>query len=97
MIVSFNWISEFFEDQNAIKDWLSKPQELAEVLTSAGLEVESIEDLAKNFEHVVVGHIIEKGQHPDADRLTLCQVDVGQGELKQIVCGAGTWGGGREG
>ncbi|HAG90957.1 MAG TPA: phenylalanine--tRNA ligase subunit beta [Bdellovibrionales bacterium] len=88
MIVSFNWISEFFEDQNAIKDWLSKPQELAEVLTSAGLEVESIEDLAKNFEHVVVGHIIEKGQHPDADRLTLCQVDVGQGELKQIVCGA---------
>ncbi|NCN95712.1 MAG: phenylalanine--tRNA ligase subunit beta, partial [Bdellovibrionales bacterium] len=84
MIISLKWISDFVD----LGEELSHPEKLAKILTDAGLEVEGMEDQGKNFNHVVVGQIIEKGQHPDADRLTLCQLDVGDGSLKQIVCGA---------
>ncbi|AVO42631.1 phenylalanine--tRNA ligase subunit beta [Simplicispira suum] len=62
--------------------------ELAETLTMAGLEVESMEPVAPPFGGVVVGEIRSAAQHPDADRLRVCQVDVGQAELLNIVCGA---------
>lgn len=84
MNISLKWICDFVD----ISDYLAKPQELADALTASGLEVEGVSDSSKQFDHVVVGHIVEKGQHPDADRLTLCQIDVGDGNLKQIVCGA---------
>ena len=63
-------------------------EQLAETLTMAGLEVEELRPVAPPFAHVVVGQIVEAAQHPNADRLRVCQVDVGQGALLNIVCGA---------
>ncbi|GEM_PF-157457 len=84
MKISLNWINEFVE----IHDYMTKPQELAQILTFAGLEVESIEDKSKNYNHVVVGLILDKKPHPEADKLSVCQVTTGQGVVHQIVCGA---------
>ena len=63
-------------------------QQLADTLTMAGLEVEELEPVAPPFTQIVVGEIKEAVQHPNADRLRVCQVDVGQGALLNIVCGA---------
>lgn len=63
-------------------------QQLADTLTMAGLEVEALEPVAPPFSRIVVGEIKEAVQHPNADRLRVCQVDVGQGSLLNIVCGA---------
>ena len=63
-------------------------QQLADTLTMAGLEVEELEPVAPPFTGVVVGLVLSAEQHPDADRLRVCQVDVGQAQPLQIVCGA---------
>ena len=63
-------------------------EQLAERLTMAGLEVEELKPVAPLFTHIVVGEITQAAQHPNADRLRVCQVDVGQGSLLTIVCGA---------
>ncbi len=63
-------------------------RQLADTLTMAGLEVEELEPVAPPFTKIVVGEIKETVQHPNADRLRVCQVDVGQGSLLNIVCGA---------
>ena len=63
-------------------------QELADTLTMAGLEVEELHPVAPPFTKIVVGEIKDAQQHPNADRLRVCQVDVGQPELLNIVCGA---------
>ena len=63
-------------------------QQLADTLTMAGLEVEELQPVAPPFDKVVVGEIKVAEQHPNADRLRVCQVDVGQGAPLQIVCGA---------
>lgn len=63
-------------------------QQLAETLTMAGLEVEELKPVAPPFTKIVVGEIKEAVQHPNADRLRVCRVDVGQGSLLNIVCGA---------
>ncbi|HUR89123.1 MAG TPA: phenylalanine--tRNA ligase subunit beta [Ramlibacter sp.] len=63
-------------------------QQIAETLTMGGLEVEDLRPVAPPFDKVVVGEIKECVQHPNADRLRVCQVDVGQGALLNIVCGA---------
>ena len=63
-------------------------QQLADALTMAGLEVEEVKPVAPPFTKTVVGEIREAVQHPNADRLRVCQVDVGQGALLNIVCGA---------
>lgn len=62
--------------------------ELAHLLTMSGLEVEEVEPVAPPFNNVVVGHVREVAKHPNADRLNVCQVDVGTGTLLNIVCGA---------
>lgn len=62
--------------------------QLADTLTMAGLEVEELDPVAPAFTGIVVGEIKEAVQHPDADRLRVCQVDVGGPELLNIVCGA---------
>jgi phenylalanyl-tRNA synthetase beta chain len=62
--------------------------ELAHLLTMSGLEVEEVEPVAPPFSNVVVGHVREMAKHPNADRLNVCQVDVGTGTLLNIVCGA---------
>lgn len=61
---------------------------LVEQLTMAGLEVDSVEPAAAEFSGVVVGQVVAMEQHPDADRLRVCQVNVGEAEPLQIVCGA---------
>ena len=76
-----SWLREFCNPE------LSTEQ-LAETLTMAGLEVEELKPVAPPFTHIVVGEIKEAAQHPNADRLRVCQVDVGQGSLLTIVCGA---------
>ncbi len=63
-------------------------EELAHRLTMAGLEVEGVEPVAPEFSGVVVAEIKEIAQHPNADKLRICQVDAGTDELLQIVCGA---------
>src|SRR5215204_2508662 len=63
-------------------------QQIADTLTMGGLEVEELRPVAPPFDKVVVGEIKSAEQHPNADRLRVCQVDVGQGALLNIVCGA---------
>src|SRR5260221_2944903 len=63
-------------------------QELARVLTMGGLDVESVEPVAPMFDRVVVGKVLQAAKRPNADRLTLCEVDVGGGSTLAIVCGA---------
>ena len=63
-------------------------EQLADTLTMAGLEVEELKPVAPPFSHVVVGEIIEAIQHPNADRLRVCKVNVGQAAPLDIVCGA---------
>jgi phenylalanyl-tRNA synthetase beta chain len=63
-------------------------EQLAETLTMAGLEVEELQPVAPPFSNVVIGEIKSAEQHPNADRLRVCQVDVGQASLLSIVCGA---------
>jgi len=82
MNVSYNWLSEYV-DLSGIT-----PHELAEKLTRSGIEVESVESRNAGVSNVVVGYVKERSKHPDADRLSVCIVDAGQGEDLQIVCGA---------
>ncbi|MCC6219221.1 MAG: phenylalanine--tRNA ligase subunit beta, partial [Aquabacterium sp.] len=63
-------------------------QQLADLLTMAGLEVEELQPVAPAFTGVVVAQVLEVAKHPDADRLNVCKVDAGTGEVLQIVCGA---------
>ncbi|MBF6650820.1 phenylalanine--tRNA ligase subunit beta [Methylobacter sp. BlB1] len=63
-------------------------EELVEQLTMAGLEVDSVTPAAAVFSGVVIGEVLEMEQHPDADRLRVCKVAVGEAEPLQIVCGA---------
>jgi phenylalanyl-tRNA synthetase beta chain len=84
MKISLKWINEYID----ILDQMAKPQELVAKLTAAGLEVESVQNLSQQFQNVVVGAVIEKGKHPNADRLSLCQISTGDGVVHQIVCGA---------
>ena len=76
-----SWLREFCNPS------LSTEQ-LAETLTMAGLEVEELKPVAPPFTRIVVGEIKTAEQHPNADRLRVCTVDVGQGSLLTIVCGA---------
>lgn len=63
-------------------------QQLADLLTMAGLEVEELQPVAPPFTGVVVAQVLEVAKHPDADRLNVCKVDAGAGAVLQIVCGA---------
>ncbi|WP_206916478.1 phenylalanine--tRNA ligase subunit beta [Alicyclobacillus suci] len=82
MKVSYQWLSEYVD----LRDM--SPEQLAEALTRGGLAVDGIASRNQGVEGVVVGLVRDMEQHPDADRLHVCQVDVGQDELLQIVCGA---------
>ena len=82
MNISYQWLRSVAPALSA------SPEELAERLAALGAPVESITDLAAGLEDVVVGKVLEAGQHPNADRLSLCKVDPGDGTTLQIVCGA---------
>ncbi len=74
-----------------LREWVNpsiSTSELAEQLTMAGLEVDAVEPVAPVLEHVVVGEVVAISAHPDAERLQVCSVNVGESELLTIVCGA---------
>ncbi|HOI15910.1 MAG TPA: phenylalanine--tRNA ligase subunit beta, partial [Geobacteraceae bacterium] len=80
MIVTYNWLKEFV-------DFDLSPEELADLLTMIGLEVEGISSIGGGMDEVVVALVEEKQQHPNADKLSLCQVNNGR-EVVSVVCGA---------
>ncbi len=82
MLISMRWL-ERHVDLSGID-----PETLANDLTLSTAEVEGIEPFAPHLADVVVGHVVEREAHPDADKLSCCKVDVGDGEPLSIVCGA---------
>jgi phenylalanyl-tRNA synthetase beta chain len=82
MLVSYKWLQDYLDLSGVCAD------ELAEKITKSGIEVEGVEVLNEGITGVVVGHVVERVQHPNADKLSKCQVDIGQGEPVQIICGA---------
>ncbi len=80
MRISFNWLKEYVETDLTV-------QQVSDRLTMAGLEVEGLEYLGEGISGVVVGRIVSINPHPNADKLTLCEVDNGK-EILPIVCGA---------
>ena len=81
MNISTRWIREWANPD--ISD-----NELSEKLTMAGLEVDRIAPVAPPFNGLVVGHVVNCDKHPNADKLSLCEVDIGDGSNLQIICGA---------
>jgi phenylalanyl-tRNA synthetase beta chain len=81
MKFSERWLREFVDPPQSL-------DELARILTMAGIEVEAIEPAAPPFHDVVVGQVLEVHKHPNADRLSVCRVDAGTGAPLAIVCGA---------
>jgi phenylalanyl-tRNA synthetase beta chain len=84
MKISYNWLKDFIEI-------IESPEQISDVLTQTGLEVESVEQIEKikgGLNGLVVGQVIECIPHPDADKLKLTKVDIGTGNPLPIVCGA---------
>jgi phenylalanyl-tRNA synthetase beta chain len=84
MKISYNWLKD-------IIDINSTPSEISQMLTGCGLEVEHLENyqsIKGGLEGIVIGYVKEREKHPNADKLSVCKVDIGTGEDKQIVCGA---------
>ncbi len=80
MIVTYNWLKEFV-------DFDYSPQELCDRLTMLGLEVDTLEEIGGGLDSVIVARLESVEQHPDANRLTVCQVNNGA-DIVQVVCGA---------
>ena len=81
MLLSFNWLKKYVNLPDSIS-----PEEVAEKLKMATVEVEKVENLGKNLENVVVGKVLSCEKHPNADKLKVCNVDIGNEQL-QVVCG----------
>ena len=84
MKIAYNWIKNYISTEHSA-------EKLGEILTETGLEVEGIEKVETikgGLEGVVIGHVLTKEKHPDADRLNVTTVDVGGPEILQIACGA---------
>ncbi|WP_112181568.1 MULTISPECIES: phenylalanine--tRNA ligase subunit beta [Paraliobacillus] len=81
MLVSINWLRQYVDLEDI------SPESLADKITKTGIEVEGIEYIAAKSTNVVVGYVEECEKHPNADKLNLCQVNVGE-ETLQIICGA---------
>jgi len=82
MKVSLNWLDQWVPLDDLATD------ELAHRLTMAGLEVDAVDQIGEGTGNIVVGRIETIEDHPDADNLVICQVDVGRGDARQIACGA---------
>src|SRR5690348_8374120 len=81
MKFSVNWLREFV-------DLPENPEEIAELLTRAGVETENIQTRGAKIDKVIVSQVNASSRHPNADRLSVCEVDDGSGAKRQIVCGA---------
>ncbi|OTP11987.1 phenylalanine-tRNA ligase beta subunit [Enterococcus sp. 10A9_DIV0425] len=82
MLVSYKWLNQYVDLSNVT------PQELADKMSVTGIEVEGITQPSEGLKKIVVGEVKECIPHPDSDHLSICQVDIGEEELSQIVCGA---------
>ncbi|MFJ9464375.1 phenylalanine--tRNA ligase subunit beta [Viridibacillus arvi] len=82
MLVSLKWLEQYVDLQGL------EPAVLAEKITRSGIEVDGVANLAEGMKKLMVGEVKEKVKHPEADKLNICQVDFGEEELSQIVCGA---------
>ncbi|WP_059103852.1 phenylalanine--tRNA ligase subunit beta [Shouchella shacheensis] len=82
MFVSYHWLQEYVD----IAD--KRPEEIAEKMTRGGIEIDFVHEMNKGVSKVVVGYVQDVSPHPDADKLGVCQVDIGGDEPVQIVCGA---------
>ena len=82
MLVSYKWLNQYL-DLSGIA-----PQELADKMSVTGIEVEGVEVPEAGLKKIVVGEVVECVDHPDSDHLHICQVNIGEEELSQIVCGA---------
>ncbi len=82
MKISLNWLSQYIDLAGL------SVEEMSDMLTFAGIEVEDIHQQGVDSPYVVVAQVAAAEKHPEADRLKVCQVDVGDGSLHQIVCGA---------
>lgn len=82
MIVSYKWLTDFVDLTDV------SPQEVAKKFISIGYEVEAIKDLSKGMERVKIGRIIKLARHPNAERLQICTIDIGNGEIVQILTAA---------
>ncbi|CAM5201784.1 Phenylalanine--tRNA ligase beta subunit OS=Ureibacillus acetophenoni OX=614649 GN=pheT PE=3 SV=1 [Ureibacillus acetophenoni] len=82
MLVSLNWLKQYVNIEGI------DPSELAEKITRSGIEVDAVIDRSQGMTNVVVGYVVSKEKHPDADKLNVCQVEVGEGDVRQIICGA---------
>ncbi|MBT8037718.1 MAG: phenylalanine--tRNA ligase subunit beta [Verrucomicrobiae bacterium] len=82
MNVSLNWLNDHLDLSHM------SLQEIDDLLTFAGVEVEGISQKGVPSDHIVVAQVKSAEKHPDADKLNVCQVDAGEGDLRQIVCGA---------
>ncbi|MDY0405404.1 phenylalanine--tRNA ligase subunit beta [Virgibacillus sp. 179-BFC.A HS] len=82
MLVSLNWLNQYVDLEGI------SPEDLAEKITKSGIEVDHIEHVAEKHTNVVVGYVVSCQKHPNADKLNLCEVDVGEAENLQIICGA---------
>lgn len=90
MTISYKWLTEYLPSGKAGESFLD-PERLSRILTSIGLEVESMsayEEIKGGLEGLVIGQVLSTEKHPNADKLTLTKVDTGNGEPLQIVCGA---------
>jgi phenylalanyl-tRNA synthetase beta chain len=81
MKFSVNWLAEFVDPPKTA-------EEIADLLTRAGVETENIETRCAKIDKVIVSQVTASSRHPNADRLTVCEVDDGSGTKRQIVCGA---------
>ncbi|MCE5035177.1 phenylalanine--tRNA ligase subunit beta [Staphylococcus haemolyticus] len=81
MLISNEWLKDYVDAGVEVED-------LAERITRTGIEVDDMIDYTKDIRNLVVGYIQSKEKHPDADKLNICQVDIGEEEPVQIVCGA---------
>ncbi|HZI68479.1 MAG TPA: phenylalanine--tRNA ligase subunit beta, partial [Hanamia sp.] len=91
MKISYNWLVEYLPIDEATLKLTGNPKKIAEILTSVGLEVESLEkyEQVKNgLEGLIVGEVLTCEKHPDADKLKVTTVSNGNGETLQVVCGA---------
>jgi phenylalanyl-tRNA synthetase beta chain len=82
MLVSYKWLQDYVDLTGVTAE------ELAEKITKSGIEVEGVDVLNEGIKGVVIGHILEREQHPNADKLSKCLVDIGEDEPVQIICGA---------
>ncbi|HFN8456056.1 TPA: phenylalanine--tRNA ligase subunit beta [Staphylococcus aureus] len=81
MLISNEWLKEYVTIDDSVSN-------LAERITRTGIEVDDLIDYTKDIKNLVAGFVKSKDKHPDADKLNVCQVDIGEDEPVQIVCGA---------